>query len=91
MAETGQKVGAPRQDGVPGAEAVGEVHEDSVVATICLWANSHKAPDRPLLAVGRRSLTPRQIAKEVREGTPFGKSLKQEVLLGTIDRILGKR
>ncbi len=91
MAQTRPEVGAPQQDGVPGTAAVGEGHEDSVVATLCRWADSHKSPDKPLLAIGRKALTPRQIAKEARKGTPFGKSLKQEVLLATIDRILGRR
>ncbi|MBR9703947.1 hypothetical protein GOV12_00920 [Candidatus Pacearchaeota archaeon] len=39
------------------------------------WAEQHTSPDKKLLSVGKQSYSPREIAREVKEGTKIGNKL----------------
>lgn len=62
--------------------------EDDVNKAINTWAQEHSNPNIPLLAVGRKSYTPIQIASEVYRRTEIGKQLKQQVLQDSVNKIL---
>lgn len=67
------------------------VEEDELVQALNGWAEGHETPDRPLLVLGRRSYSPKQLVQEVRSGTPFGKELKAKILRQAARSVWTKR
>jgi hypothetical protein len=64
--------------------------EDDVAHAVAVWAERHPNPDLPLLAVGRRSFTPKELATEIRQRTRFGCQLSERIIRLAAQRILGK-
>lgn len=64
---------------------------DEIVQALNNWAEGHKTPDKPLLVVGRRSYSPKQLVQEVRRGTPFGKELKAKIVRQAARSVWTKR
>lgn len=65
--------------------------EDEIVQALNKWAEGHDTPDKPLLVLGRRSYSPKQLVQEVRSGTRFGKELKAKIIRQAARSVWTKR
>lgn len=64
--------------------------EQMLDSAIREWSLRHSAPDIPFLVSGRNAYTPRQIAQQVFERTPFAQKLLAEIIRSSTERLLGR-
>jgi DNA-binding NtrC family response regulator len=62
-----------------------EAIKERDIVIISLEQLARKSPDEPILLVGKKSFTPRQLYDEVRKGTSVGKQYHEEFLKSLTD------